>query len=210
MDYIISVLLGIVGNLLTPSAKRLLHWHAEAPNDPTPLAPIASGEPEVDDAYKEQIRAYNRARLSRASWIIWIHGFTFFLLFAAFYLPLMWKPTPGQDVLLVATRLAFIGDWSFRGDRLAALSLLLALLLYVPIWLASQPIGRLIAGLWDQLYRVTPKRYMSLIVLAFFALTLLVAGHWIYLLYPSQSYVGALMLPIVLFAVVGYFASARR
>ncbi|MCE4553804.1 hypothetical protein [Pelomonas cellulosilytica] len=209
MDYIISVLLGIVGNLLTPTAKRVLRWPAEIPDDPTLLAPL-SEQSELDDAYKEQIRVHNRARLNRAARILWIHAFTFFALFAAFYMPLMWKATPGHDVELAATRLSLLSGWSFRGDRLLELSLLLASAFYAPLWLISQPIGNLIATAWDQLYKVSPARYASLIGLAFMAQSFLIAGNWIYLLYPNQSYVDALMLPVVLVLIGGYFGSARR
>lgn len=209
MEYFISVTLSIIGNLLTPTAKRILRWPAE-PNDPQPLSPPELVEPSSENN-KERIRAYNRERLERASRIIWIHGITFFFLFGAFYLPLLLKSMPNVDIPFSATRLAILGwDLSFNHERVGWLSFALALLLYVPLWLLSQPLGHFVATIWDQLQKVTPARYVSLIALSFFALSFIVAGHWVYVLFPSNTYLMSLALPFLAVFGIGYLSSNRQ
>lgn len=209
MEYIISVILSIVGNLLTPTAKRVLRWPAE-PNDPHPLSPPELVERPTEDE-KECIRAYNRERLERASRIMWIHGITFFFLFGAFYLPLLLKSMPNVDVPFSATRLAILGlDLSFNHDKVGWLSFDLAILFYVPVWLLSQLLGHFVATIWDQLQKVTPARYASLIALSFFALAFIVSGHWVYVLFPNNTYLMSLALPFLAVFGVGYLSSNRR
>ena len=209
MESIIAVILSIIGNLLTPTAKRVLRWPAE-PNDPRPLSPPELVEPPSEDD-KERIRAYNRDRLERASRIIRIHGITFFFLFGAFYLPLMLKSMPSADIPFSATRLAILGwDLSFNHERLGWYSFALTLSLYVPLWLLSQPLGHFVATIWDQLQKVTPTRYASLIALSFFALSFIVAGHWVYVLFPSNTYLVSLAIPFLAVFGIGYLSSNRR
>lgn len=209
MEYIISVILSIIGNLLTPTAKKVLRWPAE-PNDPYPLFPPELIEPPSED-HKELIRAYNRERLERASRIMWIHGITFFFLFGAFYLPLLLKSMPNLDIPFSATRLAILGlDLSFNHERVGSLSFAFALLFYVPLWLLSQPLGHFVATVWDQLQKVTPVRYASLIALSFFALSFIAAGHWVYMLFPNNTYIMSLALPFLAIFGIGYLSSNRR
>jgi hypothetical protein len=209
MEYIISVILSIIGNLLTPTAKKILRWPAE-PNDPQPFSPPEITESLSED-HKELIRAYNRERLERASRIIWIHGITFFFLFGAFYLPLLLKSMSSLDIPFSATRLAILDlDMSFNHERTGWFSFALALLFYVPLWLLSQSLGHVVSTIWDQLQKVTPARYASLIALSFFALSFIVAGHWVYVLFPQNSYLMSLALPFLAVFGFGYLSSNRR
>jgi hypothetical protein len=209
MEYIISVILSIIGNLLTPAAKKILRWPAE-PNDPRPVdLPEIVDLPSEDD--KERIRAYNRERIERASRIVWIHGVTFFFLLGAFYLPLLLKSMPSTDIPFSATRLSILDlDLSFDHERLGWFSFTLALLFYVPLWLLSQSLGHFVATVWDQLQKVTPARYASLIALSFFALSFIVAGHWVYVLFPNNAYFMSLAIPFLAVFGIGCLCSNRR
>jgi hypothetical protein len=160
---------------------------------------------------KERVRAYNRERLERAGCFLWIHGITFFFLFGAFYLPLLLKSMPGQDIPFSSTRFSVLGvDRSIDHEQLAWLSCTLALVLYIPLWLLSQQIGHFVATVGDQLHKVSLARYESLIALSFFALSFLLAGHWVYVLYPQNSYLMSLALPFLAVFGVGILMSSRR
>lgn len=211
MEYIVSVLLSIVGNLLTPTAKRILRWPAE-PDSPSPLPiPDVKERAFPSEAEKEAVRTYNRQRLARVGRLFWIHATTFLFLLAAFYLPLMLRSMPGKDIALSDTRLAVLGiDSAIDHQRIGLLSLTLSLLLYVPIWFLSQPIGHFMATVWDQLNKVTPARYASLIALSFIGLAFLVAGHWVFVLFPQNSYQFSVGLPFIAVGVVGFLSSGRR
>lgn len=211
MEYIVSVLLGIVGNLLTPTAKRFLRWPVE-PDAPTRLPlPNIKERAVVSDEEKEGVRAYNRQLLAKVGRLCWIHVITFMFLLAAFYLPLMWKSMPGRDIVFSSTRLAIFGiERAFDHQRIGLLSMALALLFYVPVWFLSQPIGHAFATAWDHINKVTPERYPSLIALSFIAVAFLIAGHWIFVLFPQQSYMFSVGLPFIAVAAVGVLSSARR
>lgn len=212
MEYLISLVLNIVGNLLTPTAKRLLRWPAE-PNDPRPRPP--PGPKQLSSEYeKEFIRAFNRDRLERAGRILWIHGVTFVMLFAAVVVPLLLKTMPNNDIQLSDTRLAVFGlEAIYSQDRVFRFSLALAVLFYVPFWFLSQPIGHFVATIWDQVEKVSPARYANLIAFSFFAWSLLLAGHWSYVLFPKLSYLTSLALPfgaVIVLIVYVYLNSTQR
>lgn len=63
---------------------------------------------------------------------------------------------------------------------------------------------------WMQLQKVTPARYASLIALSFFALSFIVAGHWVYVLFPNNTYLMSLALPFLAVFGIGYLSSNRR
>lgn len=211
MEYIVSVLLSIVGNLLTPTAKRFLRWPVE-PDSPSPLPiPAVKERSFATEEEKEMIREYNRQRLARIGRFLGIHAITFLFLLAAFYLPLMLRSMPGKDIALSDTRLVVFGiESAIDHQRIGLLSLTLSFLLYAPIWFLSQLIGHFAATVWDQLNKVTPARYASLIALSFIGLAFLVAGHWVFVLFPQNSYLFSVGLPFIAVGVVGFLSSSRR
>lgn len=211
MEYLISLFLSILGNLLTPATKKVFRWPAE-PNSPAHL-PLTNLEelPIATERGKEEIRAYNRQQLEQIGRLIWIHGFTFMCLFVAFYLPLLWKSMPATDVEFAATRLAVLSQkLAFKHEHIGTTSLLFALMMYLPIWFLSQTVGHFIATVWDHLNKVSPTRYASLVALSFIALAFLIAGHWAYLLFPQNSYVYSVTFPFVAVGLFGYLSSSRR
>jgi hypothetical protein len=212
VDSLLSLLISIAANLLTPMAKRMIRWPPEL--DETASAPQMAIDEHAaiyDDGYKDRVRAYNRARLEKLGRVLWAHFVTLFFLFAAFWLPLLVKSLGGKGIELSSTRLGSWGsDWYVPGERVFALSLCLTLLFYLPVWLLSQPIAYQVASLWDQLARVTAARYTALIVLSFACLCFVIAGHWIYFLYPTTGYLQALTIPVIAIFGVGYLGSQQR
>lgn len=210
MEYVLSVLLSIVANLLTPMAKRAIRWPPEL-DEPAPQASAAESAMVYDVDYKEHTRAQNRARLAVLSRVLWVHFFTLFFLLAAFGLPLLFKSFGGKGVDLSATRLgSWGGDLYVPDGRILTVTLCLTLMLYLPVWLLSQPIAYLVASLWDQFVKITAARYASLVALSFAGLCFFIAGHWIYFLFPSAGYLESLTLPFVAIFGVGYLSSQRR
>ncbi|MFL9870027.1 hypothetical protein [Paraburkholderia megapolitana] len=210
MEYVLSVLLSIVANLLTPMAKRAIRWPPEL-DEPTPQMPADENTTVGDDDHKERIRAYNRARLAALSRVLWVHIFTLFFLFAAFGLPLLFKSLPGRGVDLSTTRLGSWGtDLCVPDGGILVVTLCLTLIFYLPVWLLSQPVAYHIASLWDRLVKVTPARYTSLIALSFASLCFLIAGHSIYFLFPPTGYLQSIALPFLALFGVGYLSSQRR
>lgn len=77
-----GIVTSIIGNLLTPSVKKLFsRWITfDVPEDLK--EPTAPPHPEptrnLSEEDQERIRAYNRERLQAISWLIFLYGFTFF------------------------------------------------------------------------------------------------------------------------------------
>ncbi|WP_322881102.1 hypothetical protein [Pandoraea sputorum] len=211
MEYVLSVVLSIAANLLTPMTKRAIRWPPEF-DEPTPQPPIEDDIPgDVDENYKKRIRARNRARLAALSRVVWVHFITFFFLLAAFGLPLLMKSLDGRGIDLSATRLGALGEaWHVPNGDIFGVTLFLALMFYLPVWLLSQPVAYRVASLWDQLVKVSVARYTSLIALSFLGICFIIAGHWIYFLYPSTGYLQSLGLPFVAVFGIGYLGSQRR
>jgi len=191
--------------------KRAIRWPPEL-DEPTPQPPLEEYTPDSDDdSYKERIRAQNRARLAALSRVFWVHFITFFFLLAAFGLPLLLKSLAGQGIDLSATRLGAWGeDWHVPDGHIFVVALCLTLAFYLPVWLLSQPVAYRVASLWDQLVKVTATRYTSLIALSFAGLCFLIAGHWIYFLFPPTGYLQSLALPFFSVFGIGYLGSQRR
>lgn len=211
MEYVLSVVLSIVANLLTPMTKRVIRWPPEL-DEPTPQPRIEDDTLGCEDEnYKERIRARNRAQLAALSQVVCVHFITFFFLLAAFGLPLLLKSLAGKGIDFSTTRLGALGEgWYLPDGDIFVVTLGLTLMFYLPVWLLSQPVAYRVASLWDRLVKVTAARYTSLIALSFFCICFIIAGHWVYFLFPTSGYLQSLMLPFLLVLGFGYLSSQRR
>ena len=209
-----AIFLNIVGNLLTPFAKNFFgRWikfdvpeHDVEPITPLPPAP----EPALSEEEQEQIRAHNRERLGAIFSLVVLYGATFMVLYYAMAAPMQLK-TLGvhQGLYLGETRLGW-PLW-LNGDAIFWVALFAAVALYYPLFRGAQFIAYHVARWLNQLSKVTPLQFSSLVGLAFFGLTLVVCGHWVFVLYPKYTYAQALSMPfVVAVAGIGFMASQNR
>lgn len=198
MEAIASVILGVISGLLTPHARRWLRW-AFRPSKINQLdMNVEFIEPAQSSTVKEQIRAYNREKLNAVMKFVFLHGFTYFFLFVAIYMPLGWATLSTDGLYFSNTRLAWLCSSCGIGiESQTIFSIAVAGLLYIPIWLFSQIISSPIATVFDHFNKVTPNKYMGILMFVFLGLSLLIAGHWVFLLYTKYSYLQSLGIPFV-------------
>lgn len=219
VEYVISLLLNILSNLLTPAVQRIFKIEPRKsadsaqsqPAQPLPgLQPIAAPTPDE----REAMRRRNRERLSATFNVLVLYGFAAFALWAAIYLPMSLKsisePMSRGDLIWADTRFSVLSGYVFAGDMFGVFTIAVAAALFLPLRRAAQRIAHLFAAGWDRLQLVTAKRFTFIFMAVHFSLCLLVAGHWFYLLNPAQSYGQALAAPFILMFFGLFFAGSNQ
>lgn len=173
---------------------------------------MLAGDEGVDDAYDvdmEVMRARNRKKLKELAALCFYYCFSFYALFAAFYLPLQFKQFGVARVLdLGNTRLPLSG--SVPSEKFMWIAIVLALALYIPCWLTSVKFADFVARIWHRYREVTAIRHGAFITIGMFLFAFLVAGHWIYVLYPRYSYLSSVATPFLAIFLIAGFASSRK
>lgn len=204
LGVISAIVLGVAGNLLTPYVREFLCLLPEKEAHPLRTQPTAPQE--LEDI--EAIRARNRAQLHALVWQVCLYGISFFFIYMAIYLPLSFSTLINGQLDLSHTRIGI--DRVIAQEKFATVVALLAVALFAPLWLLAQKIARGVATIWRRFYYVGPYRFGAFATLFVALLSLVLAGHVIYLLYPSKSYTDAVLLPFTLFLVVGTVAASRK
>jgi hypothetical protein len=196
MDYLISVILGILANLLTPAAQRALSWPVSLVERERSMVAVSPG----GALASPEMRAVNRRRLERKLWIASLYVTCFVVLFGAFWLPVVLKSLPGGTLGFTATRLAFVGVYHVQSPF--ALCLGAAATLYLPMMVTSERLAGQLVNLLTNYYELEGRRYAALVSLTFLFLTVLLAGHVAYALFPGLSYLSCVLFPFALFAML--------
>lgn len=207
LGVISAIVLGVAGNLLTPYVREFLSLPPEKEVPPTPTPSDSPEEPEEPEDV-EAARIRNRVQLHALFWQAYLYGISFFFIYMAIYLPLSFSAPINGTLDLSQTR---IGIQRFIAqEHFATLAALLAFGLFAPLWLLAQKIAQGVAVIWRRFYYVGPIRFGAFATLSVALLSLVLAGHVIYLLFPSKSYTDAVLLPFILFLVISAFAASRK
>ena len=200
-----AIVLGVAGNLLTPYVREFLHLPAEREEPPT------STTPSKPPQYPEDIevdRARNRELLHALAWQVYLYGVSFFFIYMAIYLPLSFSATLHGTLDLSQTRISI--NHIIPQEKFATLAALLAVALFAPIWLLAQKIAQGVAFVWSRFSHVGSYRFGAFATLSVALLSLILAGHVIYFLYPGKSYADAVLFPFIACLLVGGFAASRK
>ncbi len=205
LGVISAIVLGVAGNLLTPYVREFLRLPPEREEPPPPS--VSRGvQQEPEDI--EATRARNRELLRALVWQVYLYGVSFLFIYMAIYLPLSFSATLHGVLDLSQTRINI--DRVIPQEKFATIAALLAIALFVPIWLLAQKISQGVAGIWRRFSYVGPYRFGAFATLSVALLSLVLAGHIIYLLYPSKGYADAVLFPFIAFLLVGGFAASRK
>jgi len=197
---ILGVIGSIIGNFLTPYTKSIFKWpepketasNNEVADEEAELEPVAEITP--DD--KERIRKRNRERITALSQLIFLYGYTFFVLFISFYSPIGFGLLGDNAFPLSETRLYWLCEGcAFTKENQTHISAISALILYYPAWIIAQKLGVLAERVIDNFTKLTSTQYTLLLVGIFFVISLFIAGNWVYLLYPKFTYLEAIGMP---------------
>jgi len=196
---ILGVIGSILGNLLTPYTKNIFKWpeqKSDSAKETVEEQPEAVAETEPND--KEYIRRKNRERLVAISQLIFLYGYTFFVLYISIYSPIGFGLFGGKVFLLSETRVFWLCDnCAFTSENQTHISAIAAIVLYYPVWLLAQKLAIIIEKVLDNITKLTTTQYTALLVGIFFVVSLFIAGNWVYLLYPKFTYLESIGLPFI-------------
>lgn len=199
IEFLLGILSSIIGNLLTSTVKRKIGFGEELP-------PEYESETFDDDEVLERRRPRFRRQVEIQFWIV----FKFFtLLFfdgAALGLPVAFKtgffshPLPCSSLRVTS----WCDDTDISVSVVKILVLLLWLvclpLVFFVAQLITNPLADFINRNWRQVDQIF---YLRILVLTIMAITFILSGHIVYLLYPLLKYWQAVLLPFGVLALFG-------
>ncbi len=207
-EFLLSILSGIIGNLLTPTFKDKIGLKDYKP----PELPQAQLVDEDDEESLELRRQYVKEQWE-------IYGWNFFLLFVLFAFvtfalawPVALKTSLfSQPLECGATRFSMLCDGSYWPPEATKLCLVTLVIFWAFIlWYLAQylalPTARYVHINHRRVDLIFFKRIHAMIIML---LAFLLAGHWIYVLTPTISYGWAIALPFILVGGAGMLSSRR-
>lgn len=208
LEFLLSILSSIIGNLLTPTFKDKIGLKDYKPPEP-PQAPL------IDEENEESLEL--RRQYVKAQWEI--YSWNFFLLFVLFSfvtIALTWPVALktnlfSQPLECGATRFSMLCDgngWSPEATKLYLVTLIIfwALVIWYLAQYLALPAARYIHINHRRIDLILFKRIHAMLIML---LAFLLAGHWIYLLSPMIGYGSAVALPFILIGGVGILSSRR-
>jgi hypothetical protein len=200
-----AIACGVAANLLTPAVRRALAL--EIPQLPSPRQ---QNEPEPESPPDiELLRGQNRRRLNEFLAQSYFYGVSYYAMFSALYLPLKFKTLGPESVLeLSKTRIPI--ERVVPSEHFMTFALVGAFILYIPCWSLAVNVATLVARIWHNYQEVNAIRFGAFMTLAMLLFAFVICGHWIYLLYPRNSYLGSVLMPFMVMLFVAGFASSRR
>ncbi|MDO8772022.1 MAG: hypothetical protein Q7K57_25610 [Burkholderiaceae bacterium] len=208
VEFLLSVLSSIIGNLLTPTFKDKIGFKDyELPE--RPQAPLINEE---DEESLELRRQYMKEQWEIYSWNFFLLFVLFSFITSALTLPVVFKTNFFSNALECgATRFVMLCDgiaWS--PDSIKPCLVTLVIFWALVIWYLAQnltfPLARYIHINCRRVDLIFFKRIHAMVImlLAFF-----LAGHWIYVLSPTIGYGWAVALPFIMIGAAGVFSSRR-
>jgi len=200
-SFAFSVIASIVGNVLTPFAKKLFSWPYDHDDDDPdqPLDEPPLYDPDLSEEKKEKIREYNRQRIIKTLSIAALYFLPFLVIYYGMWAVVNFKMTTEGYLYFEQTRLVgLLGDASLSSTATNILVFLLALLLYIPCVRTAQNTAYYIAKLIDQVHKVTKSLFFGITLLVLIVITLFIDGHIVYLLYPKLNYAISIALPFLI------------
>lgn len=200
-----SIILSIVGNLLTPFFQKLFgQWipfassksKAEPSTPPAPMPASTDSPTQIED-----LRARNRERMQATFGLVLLYSITAFVLYGVIAAPAYFKAV-GELRLnesgfsLAETRLDM--DLWISRDLITTLAITIAAFFYIPILKIAQQLAYALKFKWTQYYKLKPLQAIGFVMISFFALALLVSGHCIYFLYPKLTYAQSVIMPFAI------------
>jgi hypothetical protein len=130
--------------------------------------------------------------------VLFVYAITFLSLLFAFRVVLNLKHLRGGELALSDTRLTPFFGGTIKGEGFWVIALLLTMACYVPCVFVSQAAGHVVAASRYR-GRVSRGKYSVIVFWAYIVIMLLLAGHWVYALYPHLTYLQSLALPFAVF-----------
>lgn len=217
----VGFVLSVLANIFTPHINSKLnleerlrrifrrsatsHESAEQYPQRTPSEPAPEVPPSANTSLEQQQE--NTAILAFWGRRLLVFGGTYYLLFTAIYVPLLLRSIlplhlgKGSPLDLSLTRLPLSG--SIDGPNLLYISLTAALIAYFPCMFIANWFAEWFKALMLKFKPVDDSQYSKIILICSGFIAVVLAGHMSWLLFPSMSYLAALVAPFFVMAL-GY------
>lgn len=211
IEFFLSVLSSVIGNLVTPSFKGWIGFKDGLPKEaPPPQSTIPDSE---DEEALEQQRRYIRNQWAIRSWTFFVFFVLIFFVSTALTFPLALKTGffshPLSCDKTLAASLCVGAYWDV--GTVKTLLVLIIIPCTIMIWLLAQTLANPIAYfIHHNRQHVGPILYKRILGLTIMFLAFILCGHWIYFLYPSGSYLTSITLPFLIVGMFGAFTSGQR
>lgn len=211
LEFLLGVFSSVIGNLLTPSFKKWMRLKNDAFKHRAIPHTRSIPDP-VPDHELEERRRYMREQWQIRSWTFFVYFVLIFYVVVALGMPLAIKTGFFHHPLECGELL--IGRWCedlyWESDAIVPMLIFLVLLCATGVWFLAQIIADPIAN-WIHYNRrhVDPVLYRRILGLTIIFLAFLLCGHWIYFLFPKNSYGISIGLPFFAVGMVGVLSSRR-
>lgn len=211
IEFLLSVLSSIIGNLLTPSFKEWTGFKDDV-TKPVPPPSRAISDP-IDEDQLERRRLYIREQWEIRSWSAFVFFILIFFVGMALTMPVAFKTgffsKPLECDTILAAGLCSGGYW--EADAVKMLLIPLVILCATGIWFLAQAVANPIAHfIHYNRQHVGPILYRRILGMTIMFFAFVLCGHWVYFLFPKYGYGTSILLPFFVVGMVGAFSSSRR
>ncbi|MGF1845271.1 hypothetical protein L4C39_19175 [Vibrio clamense] len=198
---IVTVVLGVCVNLITPYCQRIIGIKPPTlPHVPESEVPAL---PESGDVNLEEWRANNRRNLAKLTNTIFFYGVSYASMYMAFSIPLYLHGT----VDLASSKLGV--SYVVNYDNRSTICAFLAVIAFIPFWFLSKLVANLVASLVIKFTFVNDVKYYAFTVLAMFFWSFFIAGNVSWIINFDAGWVDSMTFPLFIWIAFMLFSAMR-
>ncbi|WP_295054630.1 hypothetical protein [Sulfuricurvum sp.] len=199
MGGIIAIILSIVANILTPYFQNIFKiTPASVPDVSEPTFP------ESDSVSVEESRAINRAKLDIALNKIFFYGYSYFVMYMAFYVPIsLHGGLLNPNVNLIDSKFAI--DFIINKDNLSMISAIFGVFAYFPFWKLSQLMANFLSSIVTKFIFISELRYLALTAFMMIFWAFFIAGNVTWILNEQATWFNSIKSSLLLWVLL-FFA----
>ncbi len=192
LGVIATIGMSVVGNFITLYLQGLTGY--KPPSIPD-INVTAEKRPEPENL--EQWRAKNRKKLGDAVDKVYFHVFSYFAMYMAFYVPIVFAGGLTNIRLnLINSRIGI--DYLITSNNLSTICAVFGVLVFFPFWKLSEVIASLLSKVFWHFTSVNDLKKLAFTVLTMVFWAFFVAGNISYLLNPNITWFTSIKFSLML------------
>ncbi len=201
---IVAIGLSVIANFITPFIQDFFGYQPPS----TPEIEVELEIPQEPENI-EQWRAQNRKKLEKALGTLFFYGFSYFAMYMAFYIPVVFKGgLLDINVNLINSRVGI--DYLITSNNLSTICAVFGVLAFFPFWKLSQIIANLVSAIMWHFSFVNELKYLAFTVLAMVFWAFFIAGNISYLLNPEVEWFASIKISLMLWVLLIFSALANE
>ncbi|WP_226646917.1 hypothetical protein [Microbulbifer variabilis] len=201
---VVAIILSMIANVLTPFFQGLFKIK------PIIVPEVLEREiPEPPPSDIEEWRTQNRAKLESVIGKVYFYGFSYFVMYMAFYIPIslhggLFNPT----VNLIDSKLTI--NYIINQENLSTICAIFGILAYAPFWKLSQLIASFIGSIVIRFTFVNEVKYFAFTVLAMIFWAFFIAGNVSWVIHAGASWFDSIKLSLILWFLLFFLALTNK